>query len=82
MKAIERILVVIDAEEDCSSAPDGLPIELRKALRFAGSKSAAHFKLLSVGYEKYLSNSFSSIGYDYVTLRKEYMSRMGRPCSP
>ncbi len=33
MKTIERIMVVIDANEDFSAAPDGLPIELRKALR-------------------------------------------------
>lgn len=76
MEAIERVLVVIDAEEDFSDAPDGLPIELRKALRFAANSDTIEFKLLSVGYEKYLHHSFYSISYDYATLRKEYMARM------
>ena len=58
MKPIERILVVIDAEVDYSAAPDGLPIELRKALRFAMDQANTEIKLLSVGYEKYLSHSF------------------------
>lgn len=77
MKTIERILVVIDAEEDYSAAPDGLPIELRKALRFAKNKASTEIKLLSVGYEKYLSHSFHSLTYDYMMLRKEYVDRMG-----
>ena len=77
MKTIERILVVIDAEEDYSAALDGLPIELRKALRFAKDKASTEIKLLSVGYEKYLSHSFHSLTYDYMMLRKEYVDRMG-----
>ena len=77
MNTIERILVVIDAEEDYSDAPDGLPIELRKALRFASNKANTEFKLLSVGYEKYIGHSFHSLGYDYIMLRKEYVERMG-----
>lgn len=76
MNTIERLLVVIDAEEDYSAAADGLPIELRKALRFATDKANTKIKLLSVGYEKYLSHSFHSLGYDYMMLRKEYVERM------
>jgi universal stress protein E len=76
MKTIERIMVVIDANEDFSNAPDGLPIELRKALRLVKDKQTAEIKLLSVGYEKYLHHSFYSIGYDYSAMRKEYCDRL------
>jgi len=76
MKKIERIMVVIDANEDFSNAPDGLPIELRKALRFIEDKQSAEIKLLSVGYEKYLGYSFQTISADYSALRKEYCDRL------
>ena len=76
MKKIERIMVVIDANEDFSAAPDGLPIELRKALRFVKDKQAAEIKLLSVGYEKYLGSSFQTIAVDYAALRTEYLGRL------
>ena len=76
MKKIERIMVVIDANEDFSNALDGLPIELRKALRLIKDKQASEIKLLSVGYEKYLHHSFYSIGYDYLVMRKEYCDRL------
>ncbi len=78
MKTIEKIMVVIDANEDFSNAPDGLPVELRKALRFVTDKNAAEIKLISVGYERYLSHSFRSIGYDYAMLRKEYCDRLSK----
>jgi len=76
MSKIERILVVVDAEEDFSKATDGLPIELRKALRFVHNKADVELRLLSVGYEKYLHHSFRSIGSDYIAMRKEYVERM------
>ncbi|NKB34022.1 MAG: hypothetical protein GKR91_13080 [Pseudomonadales bacterium] len=74
---IERIMVVIDANEDFSNAPDGMPIELRKALRLVKDKAATEIKLISVGYERYLAHSFRSIGYDYEKLRREYLDRLG-----
>lgn len=40
-------------------------------------KANTEIKLLSVGYEKYLSHSYQSLGYDYMMLRKEYVDRMG-----
>lgn len=76
MKTIERIMVVIDANEDFSAAPDGLPIELRKALRLVKDKASTQIKLISVGYERYLSNNFRSIGYDYTKLRQDYCDRL------
>ena len=76
MNKVERIVVVIDANEDFSDAPDGLPIELRKALRFIEDRGAAEIKLISVGYERYLSYSFRSIGYDYTVLRQAYCDRL------
>lgn len=76
MKTISRIIVVIDANEDYSSAPGGLPIELRKALRFVSDKGASELKLLSVGYEKYLSSSFTRLSADYAAMRTEYIDRM------
>lgn len=76
MKSIERIMVVIDANEDFSGAPDGLPIELRKALRLVADKDSVVIKLISVGYERYLSHDFRSIGYDYTKLRQEYIDTL------
>ncbi|MCG8415124.1 MAG: hypothetical protein MI746_12970, partial [Pseudomonadales bacterium] len=76
MKSIDKIMVVIDANEDFSQAPDGLPIELRKALRLVSDKNTVTIKLISVGYERYLSNNFRSIGYDYTKLRQEYVDRL------
>lgn len=76
MSSIERILVVVDAEEDFSAAPDGLPVELRKALRFVHNKDKVEILLFSVGYERYLHHSFKTIGSDYIAMRKEYVGRM------
>lgn len=76
MKSLNRIMVVIDANEDFSAAPDGLPIELRKALRLIQDKSSVEIKLISVGYERYLSSDFRSIGYDYIKLKQEYLDRL------
>ncbi len=76
MSSYQKIMVVIDANEDFSAAPDGLPIELRKALRFVQDKASTELKLISVGYEKYLHHSFHSIGYDYMVMRKEYLARL------
>lgn len=76
MKSINRIMVVIDANEDYSAAPDGLPIELRKALRLVTDKNATAIKLISVGYQRYLANDFGTIGYNYNQLRREYCARL------
>ncbi len=76
MKSLNRIMVVIDANEDYSDAPDGLPIELRKALRLVTDKESVEIKLISVGYERYLSSDFRSIGYDYIKLKQEYLDRL------
>jgi hypothetical protein len=38
MNKIERIMVVIDANEDLSARADGLPLELSKALRLIKDK--------------------------------------------
>lgn len=76
MKKFQKIVVVIDANEDFSGAPDGLPIELRKALRLVSDGDATELKLISVGYERYLSYGFRSIGYDYMKLRQEYCGRL------
>ena len=48
MKKIDRIMVVVDANEDYSNAPDGLPIELRKALRFIQKNQSVEIKLIEV----------------------------------
>ncbi len=77
MNTIERIMVVIDADEDFSAVPDGLPIELRKALRLVKDKAATEIKLVSVGYERYLAHSFRSIGYDFEKLQREFVDRLG-----
>ncbi|MGI9252022.1 MAG: universal stress protein [Pseudohongiellaceae bacterium] len=79
MNAIKKILIIIDAEEDFSTSPDGLPVEIRKALHFVRDKAGVELKLFSVGYEKYLHHSFYSIGYEYTLMRKEYLKRM-REC--
>ncbi len=76
MKSINRIMVVIDANEEYAASADGLPIEVRKALRLISDKDATSIKLVSVGYERYLSSDFRSIGYDYTKLRQEYIDRL------
>ncbi len=76
MKDIERIMVVVDANEDYSDAPDGLPIELRKALRFVKKSQPTEIKLISVGYERYLHSSMTDLMSDYNTMRKEYCDRL------
>jgi universal stress protein E len=76
MKKIDRIMVVVDANEDYSNAPDGLPIELRKALRFIQKNQSVEIKLISVGYEKYLHHSFVDLVTDYTVMRKEYCDRL------
>lgn len=78
MKSLNKIMVVIDANEDFSNAPDGLPIELRKALRLVRDKNSVEIKLISVGYERYLSSDFRSIGYDYIKLKQEYLDRLSK----
>ncbi len=78
MKSIERIIVVIDANEDYSAAPDGLPIELRKALRLVVDKNFTEIKLISVGYQRYLANDFGTIGYNYNQLRREYCAKLAQ----
>jgi|APSaa5957512535_1039671.scaffolds.fasta_scaffold18842_6 hypothetical protein len=80
MKAIDKIMVVIDANEDFSKASDGLPIELRKALRLISDKQSAEIMLVSVGYERYLSsNSYRTIVYDYDVLRKDTANALLQP---
>jgi hypothetical protein len=46
MKKIERVMVVIDANEDFSAAAGGLPVELRKALRLVTSLHLCEFDRL------------------------------------
>ncbi len=75
MTVIQRIMVVIDANEDFSDAPDGMPIELSKALRFVNNKQTVELKLLSVGYERYLDH-IHSIDYGYKKMRVEYCERL------
>lgn len=73
MTKIERILVVIDAEADYSDGPDGLPIEVHKALRFVHNKKAVELRLLSVGYERFLHLHYKNISTDYLDMREEYV---------
>jgi len=76
MKAIDKILVAIDADEEVSETDDGFPVELIKALCFVVNKSSTQLHLLSVGYEKYISSHFYDIGTDYSAMQKEYSDRM------
>jgi universal stress protein E len=76
MSKIERILVVVDAEEDYSKAPDGLPIELHKALRFVHNKASVELQLFSVGYERYQHHHYKDITSEYMQMRSDYVGRM------
>lgn len=76
MGKIDRILVVIDAEADYAGEPAGLPVALRKALRFVHSKRSVQLHLLGVAYKKYLHHPFHSIGYDHKARRKELLERL------
>lgn len=70
MKSLERVLVVIDPKEDCSQSPDGLPVELRKALRLSTDPAAIEFKLLSVAYDKFLQHPILGMGYEPEEMRQ------------
>ena len=76
MNKIERIMVVIDANEDLSARADGLPVELSKALRLIKDKSSVEIRLVSIGYEKYLHHSFYAVGYDHKKLQKDYCDHL------
>ncbi|MEX2131390.1 MAG: universal stress protein [Pseudohongiellaceae bacterium] len=76
MNAINQILVVLDIFADESDEPDGLPIEVVKALRFISSKSSSELLLVVCGYEKFLHDSYYSFGDEMRVLREEHCKRL------
>jgi universal stress protein E len=71
MKQLNRLLVVIDANEEWDANKP--PIELSKALALVSDKASCTLKLLQVVYEKYLSHDNLSINYDQSEHRDQFI---------
>lgn len=78
MNKIQRILVVIDNENDNSSAGGELPIELQKAARLVTDKSSTELHLFSVGYQKHLHHDSLSWDFDQSQKRQEYCDQLAK----
>lgn len=76
MKKIQKILVVLDDDNNFSSEGGGVPIELEKALRLVGDKSSTALHLLSVAYQKHLHHDSLSWDFDQGEKRKEYCDQL------
>lgn len=72
MNKIQKILVVIDGENDFEKEGGELPIELQKALRLVDDKSAVELSLFCVAYQKHLHHDSLSWDFDQTQRRKEY----------
>jgi len=72
MKKLQKILVVIDEEEDLTLAGNEPPIELQKALQLVSDKSSAELYLFSVAYQKHLHTDSLSWDFDQGQKRQEY----------
>lgn len=78
MNKIQRILVVIDGEEDYSSEGAELPVELQKAARLVTDKSSTEIYLFSVAYQKHLHHDSLSWDFDQSEKRKEYCELLAK----
>lgn len=75
MKASQKILIVVDAENDYS---DELPLEIRKALRLVTDKKATELVLYCVAFQKYLHHDFLSLDFNQVQRRQEYCDQVAK----
>jgi len=78
MNKIQKILVVIDGENDYSVEGSELPIELEKALRLVTDKSSTELYLFSVAYQKHLQHESLSWDFDQSEKRKEYCDLLAK----
>ena len=78
MNNIQRILVVIDSENDNERAGGELPIELQKAMRLISDKSSTELHLFSVAYQKHLHHDSLSWDFDQGEKRQEYCDLLAK----
>jgi len=71
-----KILIVLDVNEDFRQGPDEFPIEIEKALRFVSEKSQTELIIIGCGFEEYLHESYSSFAKDEVDIRKQYVDQL------
>ena len=76
MQTINKILVVLDTYEEFSAEDGSLPIEVVKALQLVSNKQNAQILLLSCGYEKFLHDSYYSLGDELKIMREEHCKRL------
>lgn len=76
MKQIERILVVIDSDNDYAKASNEMPIEPQKSLWLDTDKSATELHLFSVVYQEHLDHDSLSWDFDQPQRRKEYCDQL------
>lgn len=76
MNKIQKILVVIDDENDYSSEGSGLPIELEKTLRLVDDRSSIQLHLFGVAYQKHLQQETLSWDFDQGSKRREYCDQL------
>ncbi len=72
MNKIQKILVVIDGEDNYSLEGSEFPVELDKALRLVKEKSATELHLFSAAYQKHLHHDSLSWDFDQAERRKDY----------
>ncbi|GJM13711.1 MAG: hypothetical protein DHS20C12_21140 [Pseudohongiella sp.] len=76
MNKIDKLLVVIDGDEDFSAEGSELPIELQKALRLVVDKSSTELFLFCVAYQKHLHHDSLSWDFDQAERRKDYCDQL------
>ncbi|MBL4580907.1 MAG: universal stress protein [Gammaproteobacteria bacterium] len=78
MNKIQRILVVVDSENDSLSRGGELPIELAKAVRLVTDKSSTELHLFSVAYQKHLHHDSLSWDFNQSQKRQEYCDQLAK----
>jgi len=76
MSKTNRILIVLDVNEDFRQGPDEHPIEIEKALRFVSDKAGTELIIIGCGFEEYLHDSYSSFAKDEVDIRKAFVAKL------
>ncbi|MEX0962852.1 MAG: universal stress protein [Pseudohongiellaceae bacterium] len=76
MKQIQRILVVLDSDDDYSQAGSEMPIELQKALRLVKDKDATELHLFCAAFQEHLNHDTLSWDFDQDQRRVEYCAQL------
>jgi universal stress protein E len=75
MKTSQKILIIVDAEHDCSGR---LPLEVQKAMRLVTDKKATELTLYCVAFQKYLHHDFLSLDFNQIQRRQEYCDQLAK----